>query len=147
MNLQDLKSRTAKVQDLKLQESKLQDLAPRASEAETFLKAIANRYRLMVLCELHKGERSVSALQQAVGLTQSSLSQHLAKLRSDGLVVTRREAQTIHYSLGSTKVTRMIALLYEIYCGPSCAEPARRTASARRRAASPRRAKQKERKE
>ena len=66
------------------------DLTPKAAEAESFLKALANRHRLMVLCELHKGEMSVTQIQEAVGLRQSALSQHLARLREDNLVKTRR---------------------------------------------------------
>ena len=66
-------------------------LAPKAAEAESFLKALANRHRLMVLCQLHGGELSVTKLQEAIGLSQSSLSQHLARLREDKLVKTRRE--------------------------------------------------------
>jgi DNA-binding transcriptional ArsR family regulator len=98
----------------------LQELAPRAAEAENFLKAMANRHRLMILCELHKGERHVTALQEAVGLSQSALSQHLARLREDDLVKTRRESQTIYYSLANPKVSRLIALLYELYCQADC---------------------------
>lgn len=98
----------------------LAELAPRAAEAENFLKALANRNRLIVLCELHKGERSVTALQAAVGLSQSALSQHLARLREDSLVRTRRESQTIFYSLADEKVTRLIGLLYELYCKDEC---------------------------
>ena len=98
----------------------LSDLAPRAAEAETFLKSLANRHRLMILCELHKGERTVTALQTAISLSQSSLSQHLARLREDDLVKTRRESQSIHYSLSNPKVTRMIGLLYELYCNDGC---------------------------
>jgi DNA-binding transcriptional ArsR family regulator len=98
----------------------LEELAPKAAEAETFLKALANRQRLMILCELHKGERSVSAIQSAIGLSQSALSQHLARLRDDNLVITRRESQTIYYSLGNPNVSRMIALLYELYCQDDC---------------------------
>jgi DNA-binding transcriptional ArsR family regulator len=94
------------------------DVAFKAGMAESLLKALANRYRLMVLCELHKGERSVRALQSKIGLTQSALSQHLARLREDGLVTTRRAAQTIYYSLASDDVTKIIALLYKLYCSP-----------------------------
>ena len=96
------------------------DFAPKAAEAEAFLKALANRHRLTVLCELHKGEHSVARLQEAVGLSQSSLSQHLARLREDNLVKTRRESQTIFYSIASAKVSRMIALLYELFCAKEC---------------------------
>ncbi len=98
----------------------LQELGPKAAEAEGFLKALANRHRLMILCELHKGELSVSAIQQALQLSQSSLSQHLARLREDGLVKTRRESQVIFYSLGSANVSRVISLLYELYCTQDC---------------------------
>lgn len=98
----------------------LQEMRTKAGAAETLLKAVANRHRLMILCELNNGERSVTALQKAIGLSQSALSQHLARLREDGLVATRREAQTIHYSLASSRVTRLITLLYELYCSPGC---------------------------
>lgn len=94
----------------------LHDLAPRAADAEAFLKTMANRHRLMIMCELHKGERHVTALQEAVGLSQSALSQHLARLRDDDLVKTRRESQTIYYALANPNVSRLIALLYELYC-------------------------------
>ena len=95
-------------------------LAPKAVQAENFLKALANRHRLMILCELHKGETGVSALQKALGLTQSSLSQHLARLREDELVTTRRESQAIFYSLANANVSRAIALLYELFCAEEC---------------------------
>jgi DNA-binding transcriptional ArsR family regulator len=98
----------------------LDELAPRAAEAESFLKALANRHRLMVLCELHKGELSVTKLQEAIGLSQSSLSQHLARLREDNLVKTRRSSQTIFYSLANENVSRVIALLYELFCAEQC---------------------------
>ncbi|MGE5369419.1 MAG: ArsR/SmtB family transcription factor [Chloroflexota bacterium] len=98
----------------------LVELAPKAAQAESFLKALANRHRLMVLCELHKGEQSVTRLQEAIGLSQSSLSQHLARLREDKLVKTRRESQTIFYSLADENVSRFIALLYEVFCAAEC---------------------------
>ena len=96
----------------------LKDLSSQAEQAETFLKALANRHRLMILCELHKGEHSVGALQESVDLSQSALSQHLARLREDNLVKTRRESQTIYYSLASDQAVRMIGLLYELFCAP-----------------------------
>lgn len=110
----------------------IMDLAPKAAQAEDFLKALANRHRLMILCELHEGEAPVSGIQKAVGLSQSSLSQHLARLRADGLVKTRRSSQTIFYSLASDNVARMIALLYELFCANECRArktPARRGSS------------------
>lgn len=99
----------------------LSDLEPKAAEAEAFLKAMANRHRLMILCELHSGERSVGALQDAIGLSQSALSQHLARLRADELVQTRRESQTIFYSLANPNVARLIHVLHDLYCGPDAA--------------------------
>jgi DNA-binding transcriptional ArsR family regulator len=102
----------------------LEELGPRAAEAEAFLKAMANRHRLMILCELHKGERCVTDLQQAIGLAQSALSQHLAKLREEDIVTTRRQSQTIFYTLADHTAARLIALLYEAYCKPGCMNPA-----------------------
>ena len=98
----------------------LVELQSRAGAAEAMLKAVANRNRLVILCELLKGERSVGAVQDAIGLSQSALSQHLARLRKDELVATRRELQTIYYSLSSMRVARLIGLLYELYCAPGC---------------------------
>lgn len=114
----------------------LTELAPKAAQAESFLKALANRHRLMVLCELHKGELSVTRLQDSIGLSQSSLSQHLARLREDNLVKTRREAQTIFYSLANDNVSRVIGLLYDMFCADECnrtAKPKRSVAAAKKR--------------
>ena len=109
------------------------DLQSKAETVEALLKSVGNRNRLIVLCELLKGERSVGALQHAIGLSQSALSQHLARLRADGIVATRRESQTIHYSLASEKVSRLIGLLHELYCAPACADAGATTTGANRR--------------
>jgi DNA-binding transcriptional ArsR family regulator len=101
----------------------LSELQSKAGAAEAMLKAVANRNRLVILCELLKGERSVGALQTAIGLSQSALSQHLARLREDELVATRRESQTIYYSLSSKPITRLIGLLYDLYCRDMEASP------------------------
>jgi ArsR family transcriptional regulator, virulence genes transcriptional regulator len=87
-----------------------------SARAAAFLKAVANANRLMILCELKGGEKSVSALEDVVPLTQSALSQHLAKLRAEDLVKTRREAQTIYYSLADARVARLIDTLDELFC-------------------------------
>ena len=100
----------------------IEKLLPKAEKAEAFLKALANKHRLMVLCELHQGERSVGTLMEAVGLSQSALSQHLAKLREDGLVVTRRDAQTIYYALANEDASRIMAVLYELFCADKPAQ-------------------------
>jgi DNA-binding transcriptional ArsR family regulator len=91
----------------------------KAEEAADFLKSMANDRRLIVLCELVKGERTVGELEAVAGLSQSALSQHLAKLREARLVNTRREAQTIYYSLANPGVKRLIDVLYDLYCRPS----------------------------
>lgn len=94
----------------------LNALQTSAEAAETLLKAMANKNRLMILCQLQQGEQSVTALQPMLGLSQSALSQHLARLRADGLVQTRRKAQTIYYRLAGDEVTKVITTLYAIYC-------------------------------
>ena len=89
-----------------------------ACEAAGFLKILANDRRLMILCELLKGERSVGELEDIVGLSQSALSQHLARLRRSHLVKTRRKSQTIYYRIVDPGVTKIIGALYDLYCGP-----------------------------
>ena len=98
----------------------VEKLTSRAAQAEEFLKALANRHRLMILCELHRGEQPVGALQAAVGLSQSALSQHLARLREDNLVATRREGQSIYYALASREAEAVIALMYDLFCKDEC---------------------------
>ena len=78
-------------------------------------KAWANEKRLLVICALYKGEKSVRELEEIVGLSQSALSQHLARLRQDKLVNTRREAQTIYYSLHDRATKAILRCLYDIY--------------------------------
>ena len=92
------------------------ELEKNAERASELLGAMANPRRLMVLCKLLEGEKSVTALAEAVGLSQSALSQHLAKLRERNLVKTRRDAQTIYYSVGSEEVRGIISTLYGFYC-------------------------------
>ena len=89
-----------------------------AAEAAGFMALLANDKRLRILCELMEaGELSVGALAQAVNLSQSALSQHLAKLRAGGIVETRRESQIVHYRLGrDARVSRAMALLKQLFC-------------------------------
>jgi DNA-binding transcriptional ArsR family regulator len=91
-----------------------------AAEASHFLRNIANEKRLLTLCQLMEGERSVGHLAELVGLSQSALSQHLNRLRQDKLVETRRDGQTIYYRLADKRVEAMIRLLYEQFCKPNC---------------------------
>jgi DNA-binding transcriptional ArsR family regulator len=97
----------------------LQYLREAARQASDLLKALSNENRLLVMCNLADGEKSVGQLQSIIGLSQSALSQHLARLRQDGLVKTRRESQTIYYSLAGDEASRVIAVLYELYCAPN----------------------------
>jgi DNA-binding transcriptional ArsR family regulator len=93
------------------------DLARKASEAAQLLKLLANENRLLILCRLALArELSVKDLADAVGLSQSALSQHLAKMRGDGLLATRRDAQTIYYRIADPNAARLLALLKSIYC-------------------------------
>jgi DNA-binding transcriptional ArsR family regulator len=100
----------------------LMALTEQAYRAEGFLKLLANAHRLMLLCELLGGERSVTALCQSVGLSQSSVSQHLAKLREGGLVSARRAGLTVYYSLARDDVRRVIELLHDLYCRSGATE-------------------------
>lgn len=88
-----------------------------AADAAGLMKALGNESRLMVLCLLAEGERSVSELNEIIPLSQSALSQQLARLRQQGLVRTRRESQTIYYSLAEGPADRVIHLLHDIFCG------------------------------
>jgi len=90
----------------------------KADMAAGFLRRLANANRLAILCELMDGERSVGELVAAVNLSQSALSQHLAKLRAAKLVTTRREAQTIYYALAHPGVSKILGVLYDLYCRP-----------------------------
>lgn len=94
-------------------------LRPKARQAAILLRAMANERRLMILCELADGERTATELARAAGLQQSAASQHLAKLRADGLVRTRRNSQTIHYRLASREVMAVIDTLMKLYCPPT----------------------------
>jgi len=92
-------------------------LERKAGEAAGLLKLLANENRLLILCRLAiAGEMSVGDLADAVDLSQSALSQHLAKMREDGLLATRREAQCVFYRIGDPNAARLLALLKTIYC-------------------------------
>lgn len=94
----------------------IQEMESKADEAAALLASMANSRRLLVLCHLVRGEHCVGALAERVGLSQSALSQHLAKMRVQGLVEARREGQTVYYSLASTEVLAVLETLYGIYC-------------------------------
>lgn len=95
----------------------LERIKENALRASSLLKAMSNQHRLTILCQLVVGEKCVSELERIVGLSQSALSQHLARLRRDNLVKTRRVAQTIYYSLNGEEAIAVIETLYSLYCG------------------------------
>ena len=87
-----------------------------ADQASELLKALSNRHRLMIVCQLIGGERSVGELAASVGLRDSTVSQHLALLRKDELVATRRDGQTIYYAIASEPAREILTTLYRLYC-------------------------------
>ncbi len=101
-----------------------------ADEASNLLKALSNRHRLLIVCQLIEKERSVGELAALLNVRDSTVSQHLALLRKDGLVTARRDGQTIWYSIGSEPARELVSTLYRVYCAPAevCA-PKKRAAS------------------
>jgi ArsR family transcriptional regulator, virulence genes transcriptional regulator len=93
-------------------------LEAKAEEASILLGAMANPKRLMVLCNLLNGEKSVNQLAEIVGLSPAALSQHLSKMRALRLVETRRDGQIIYYRLASDEVRQVLETLYRLYCAP-----------------------------
>ena len=100
-----------------LEADDIDEVQEKVAEVTATLRLLANEKRLLVVCLLAiAGEMSVGALAEAVGLSQSALSQHLARLRADGLVTTRREAQVLYYRISDPRVRRLLEALYGIYC-------------------------------
>ncbi len=96
---------------------KLSELHDMAAHACELLKAMANEWRLMILCQLAEGEKTVSELQALLGLSQSALSQHLAILRREKIVQSRKHAQSVSYSLSGDEATQVMATLHDVFCG------------------------------
>ena len=95
----------------------LSKLTAKAAEAAALMKALSNEHRLVILCHLiSEGELSVGALAERVPLSQSALSQHLARLRDEGLVAFRRESQTLHYRVADPKAGQVLELLRDLFC-------------------------------
>ncbi len=94
-----------------------EELGGRATEASSFLKALGHEGRLMILCHLSSGEKTVTELEKLLSSRQASVSQQLARLRLEGLVKYRREGKTIYYKLGDTKARQAIDLVYSMFCG------------------------------
>ena len=94
----------------------LKRMAQSADRASALMKTLGHRDRLMILCHLADGEKSVGQIADLLDISQSPLSQHLSRMRKEDLVDTRREAQTIFYSLKSGKAVRIVEVLYELFC-------------------------------
>ncbi|WP_425044672.1 metalloregulator ArsR/SmtB family transcription factor [Primorskyibacter sp. S87] len=92
-------------------------MTERAAEAAAYLKTLAHEGRLMILCHLGAGEKSVGELENLLDIRQAAVSQMLARLREEGLVTTRREGKTIFYSLSDNNTEQVIGLLYSLFCG------------------------------
>ena len=97
----------------------LETMQTSATRASDMLKLLGHPHRLMVLCELKMGEKSVSELAKRVRVSQSPLSQHLARMRYEDVVETRRDGQTVYYSLKEGEASLLIESLYEIFCAPN----------------------------
>ena len=96
----------------------LQDMMESAKQASDFLKALSHETRLLILCLLAEGEKSVTELESALALRQPTVSQQLARLRADELVHHRRDGKTIYYSLASDEARQVMELMYKLFCGP-----------------------------
>ena len=99
-------------------EMSLDQMQENAAQASALLRSMANETRLLILCQLVAGKRSVGELHERIALSQSALSQHLAVLRRERLVATTRVAQSVYYSLASKEVEAVLSTLYELYCAP-----------------------------
>ncbi len=95
------------------------EMARSAQAAATYLKTLAHEGRLMILCHLGSGEKSVGELESLLDIRQAAVSQMLARLREEGLVTTRRAGKTIYYSLADNNTYEVIGLLYRLFCGPA----------------------------
>lgn len=105
-----------KDESLSLTADDMKAMADNAADAAALLKTLGHECRLLIMCNLLDGEKTVTELNQQVPLSQSALSQHLARLRNEDLVSIRKEAQMVHYRLKSEKVERIIGLLHDMYC-------------------------------
>lgn len=109
----------------------IQDLESSAADAASLLRSLANEKRLMIVCQLMGREMSVGEICDAIGARQSTVSQQLAILRNEGVVKSRKEAQTVYYSLADDGVRKLVAVLHEMFCAPAQKSAAARGARAK----------------
>ncbi len=105
-----------------LEDDEMERLANSATEAAQLLKAVSHEGRLMILCYLANGERSVTELEQLLHARQAAVSQQLARLRLEGLVSTRRDGKTIWYRLSDPRTVRILELVYDMFCNPETSD-------------------------
>lgn len=101
-----------------LSDGEIDKMIENARKATEFLKTLSHEGRLMILCHLASGEKSVTELERLLKTRQAAVSQQLARLRGEGLVDFRRDGKTIYYSLADERARRMLELVYEMFCGP-----------------------------
>ena len=111
-------SKGAAMQQDQSQSQGVQKMAARAADAAGFLKALSHEGRLMILCHIADGEKSVTELEHLLEMRQAAVSQQLARLRDDGLVISRRDGKVIYYAIEDAKVRATVALMYQLFCGP-----------------------------
>ncbi len=97
----------------------MDDITKKSEQAANFLKALANKHRLMILCQLADGEKSVTDIMEATGISQTSMSQHLSKLKREGLVVFKRDHRTLFYSINNGAISGIMEILYKEFCDKS----------------------------
>ena len=103
-------------------DEELDEMLENARNAARFLKALSQESRLLILCHLASGEKSVTELEEFLSARQAAVSQQLARLRLEGLVTYRREGKTIYYRLGSDEVRQMLETIYDLFCKPKTAQ-------------------------
>ena len=103
-----------------ISEEEMDRIAANATEASNFLKALSHEGRLMILCHLVTGEKSVTELEDLLSARQAAVSQQLSRLRLEGLVEPRRDGKAIYYSLADDRPRRMLELVYEMFCNDDC---------------------------
>ncbi len=118
MSTIESKSPEDKARDGAVVSAEVDMMMRKARKASDFLKALSHENRLLLLCLLAERERTVTELETLLSLRQPMVSQQLARLRLDRLVTTRRDGKAVYYSLANDDVRRMIAVIYDIFCGP-----------------------------
>lgn len=104
------------VLDLDMNDDELDSIVSKAQVASNFLKAISHEGRLMILCHLVSGEKSVTELEELLSARQAAVSQQLSRLRLEGLVIPRRDGKTIYYALADNRPKKMLETVYELFC-------------------------------